>query len=57
MKCPKCKSENTKRVYSGDPNWHMGHQRCKECNYQDDWGEFLDPPFRIVSIDPEGKNE
>lgn len=45
MKCSKCKSNNTKKVYVSDPNWHMGHERCQDCKYQDDWGEFCEPPL------------
>ena len=53
MKCPKCESKNTKKVSVIDPKWHVGHQRCNECGFQDDWGLFCDPPlsnFRGVTI-------
>lgn len=47
MKCPKCNSLDTKKVYVSDPNWHVGHQRCQNalCKYQGHWGEFCEPPL------------
>lgn len=49
MKCPQCNSTNTKKVSVIDVKWHVGHERCNECGYQDDWGKFCTPPilFRI----------
>ena len=49
MKCPKCNSQNTKKVYVSDPNWHCGHQRCQNplCKYQGDWLEFCEPHIII----------
>lgn len=47
MKCPNCRSKNTKRVWSGDSEWHAGHQRCHDCNHQDHWGSFCDPPIDL----------
>lgn len=54
MRCPKCSSTDTKKVYVNDPNWHIGHQRCQSCRYQDSWGLFCDPPMPIESS-PENK--
>jgi hypothetical protein len=47
MKCPKCQSEDTKKVYLSDPKWKAGHQRCQKCLHQDDWGAFCTPPIVI----------
>jgi len=49
MKCPKCNSKDTKKVYVSDPEWHVGHQRCQSalCKYQGDWLEFCEPPIII----------
>lgn len=47
MKCPKCASEETSKVYVTDLNWHVGHQRCNNCGHQDDWGLFCDPPVLV----------
>lgn len=49
MKCPKCNSADTKKVYVSDPSWHVGHQRCQNplCKYQGDWLEFCEPPIII----------
>lgn len=41
MKCPKCKSENTKKVSVIDPNWKCGDHRCNDCLYQANWTEFV----------------
>lgn len=47
MKCPRCKSNNTKKVSVTDRKWKIGHQRCKDCGHQDVWEKFCDPPFEI----------
>lgn len=61
MKCPKCNSTDTKKVYVSDPKWHIGHQRCQNplCKYQGDWLEFCDPPivFKQVIIDIGDNND
>ncbi len=52
MKCPKCNSQNTNIVSVIDPNWQIGHQRCKNCNYQDDWLKFTEiKPIKKIVID------
>jgi hypothetical protein len=67
MKCPKCNSKDTKKVYVSDPEWHVGHQRCQSalCKYQGDWLEFCEPPiiigdnpYKIIipGIDDTGEN-
>jgi hypothetical protein len=52
MKCPKCSSLDTKKVYIRDSNWHPGHERCQNalCKYQGDWTEFCDPPLYFNKI-------
>lgn len=57
MKCPKCGSENTKKVSVIDDNWKMGVQRCNDCYYQGYWGEFCDPPIDFTLPYPVMKNE
>jgi lipocalin len=61
MKCPKCNSSDTKKVYVSDPEWHIGHQRCQNplCKYQGDWLEFCDLPivFKQVIIDIGDNND
>lgn len=47
MKCPKCKSTDTKKVSVSSPNWKIGAQQCQQCGHQDHWGEFCEPPLRI----------
>ncbi len=41
MKCPKCKSNDTKKVYVMNKNWKPGHQICNNCNYRANWIEFV----------------
>lgn len=50
MKCPKCKSTNTRKVWVHEPNWHVGHEICKDCSHQDNWLLFYDPPIVIKSV-------
>jgi len=61
MKCPKCKSSRTRKVWVHESNWHVGHQICQDCGHQDDWLLFCDPPIIIKSepyiIDPGDSNE
>jgi hypothetical protein len=45
MKCPKCQSENNKKVSAFDPLWKVGNQRCLDCNHQGDWFDFQ--PLKI----------
>jgi len=52
MKCPKCNSINTKKVSVMRSNWKLGAHICNDCNYQDHWGEFCEPPLRIKFEDP-----
>lgn len=57
MKCPKCKSTNTRKVWVHEPNWRIGavgagQQICKDCNHQDDWLLFCDPPIIIKYVPP-----
>jgi hypothetical protein len=33
-------------------NWKLGAHICNDCNYQDHWGEFCEPPLRIKFEDP-----
>ena len=47
MKCPKCFSGDTKKVSVMDKKWHIGHQRCNRCEYQDHWGLFCEPPLDV----------
>jgi hypothetical protein len=47
MKCPECKSEDTKRISTRSEYWKPGLQQCNQCGHQANWGEFCDPPIRI----------
>ena len=36
-----------------DAKWRSGHERCKTCGHQDDWGAFCDPPLpKLVGPPP-----
>lgn len=52
MRCPKCDTVDTKKVYVSDPNWHLGHQRCQNplCKYQGHWLEFCELPNHKIII-------
>lgn len=52
MKCPKCNSANTRKVWVHEPNWHVGHEICKDCGHQDHWGLFCDPPIDFNLVFP-----
>ena len=41
MNCPKCGSNNTKRVAIYDLKWNPGDERCMDCDYQGYFLEFL----------------
>jgi len=47
MKCPKCKSTNTKKVSVIRKDWRMGHQQCLDCHHKDHWNHFCDPPLLV----------
>jgi len=53
MKCPKCNSKDTRKVWVHEPNWHMGHQICLNplCKHQGDWLLFCEPPI-IIETNP-----
>lgn len=51
MKCPKCGSEHTRKVWVRDPDWKPGTQRCLDCKYVGDWLEFCG--IKLEVKDPE----
>ncbi len=54
MKCPKCGSENTKKVYVRDPDWKPGTQRCKDCGHVGDWLLFCGIDLKIEQENCDG---
>jgi hypothetical protein len=57
MKCPGCKSQNTKKVASNDLNWRAGHQRCNDCGHQCHWHQFCAVPLMEVYLPPTKENK
>lgn len=44
MRCPSCKSRETKKVSALDPDWKAGAQRCRACGHQGHWTSFAEIP-------------
>jgi len=50
LRCPRCESTNTAKVPVSKGRWQMGAHYCKDCDHQAYWGEFCDPPVRILTV-------
>jgi hypothetical protein len=49
MKCPKCQSVDTRKVWVHEPDWKIGTQRCLNplCGHVGDWLLFCELPIVI----------
>jgi len=57
QRCPRCESTSIAKVLPSAGLWQLGHHYCRDCNHQAYWGEFCDPPARIVTVGGEMDTE
>ena len=50
MKCPKCRSKNTKKISILDEE--SSGERCQDCGHQDKWGMFMEklPETSLIPV-------
>lgn len=41
MPCPKCQSENTKKVPVLSKEWRVGAEKCQDCGFVGHWSQFI----------------
>ena len=49
MRCPKCKSTDTRKPSVREARWKLGTQICNDCDHQDDWIRFIKPSEQLTA--------
>ena len=48
MRCPRCQSEKTRKIWVMESDWFLDGHRCLACGHKDYWTEFCDSGMRDV---------